>query len=65
MMDEPTVFLVELTPEQMRTFWIVTEDWQETQLMWDDDCPERVWPRSPQSLYSLQSAVENARPIFD
>lgn len=56
---EPTSFLVEFTPEQMRTFWIVTNDWEETQLGWDDCSEDRAM------LRSVQEAVSAARPIWD
>jgi len=66
--DSPVAFLVELTPEQMRTFWNVTNGYEEDQLgSWDAewcDWPDG-YPEDRAMLRSLQSAVESARPIWE
>lgn len=66
--DQPTSFLVEFTPDQMRTFWLVCNGYEEACLGWweegSSDDPDE-YPEDRARLRSVQSAVENARPIWD
>ena len=64
----PDVWLVELTNEQMATFWSVANGYEEAQLGWwvedGSDKPDD-YPESRARLRSLQAAVEQARPIWE
>ncbi len=62
---EPISFLVEFTPDQMRTFWLVCNGYEEACLgWWEGDDPDE-YPEDRARLRSVQSAVENARPLWD
>ena len=66
----PDVWLVEFTNEQMATFWSVTESYEEGCLGdydEDDESEGRTddYVEERAELRSLQSAVSNARPIWN
>ena len=67
---DPDVWLVELTNEQMATFWSVTEGYEEGCLGdydEDDESEGRTddYEEERAELRSLRSAVSNARPIWE
>jgi len=66
----PDVWLVELTNEQMATFWSVAESYEEGCLGdydEDDESEGRTddYEEDRAELRSLQAAVEQARPIWE
>ena len=64
---DPDVWLVELTNEQMATFWSVTEGYEEGCLGdYDEEWEEPDdYPEDRAELRSLELAVSNARPIWN
>jgi hypothetical protein len=64
--NEPDVWLVELTNEQMAEFWAITNAYEEDALgAWSVDCDwDDDYPQERESLRSLQGAVEYAKPVW-